>query len=849
MNSEYEQHVVERTRLGIPPLPLTAAQTEEVCQELEAPGPEGATAALDLLAHRVPPGVDPAAKIKADFLVAVALQHRRSPLLEPERAVELLGTMRGGYNVPPLVSLLDDIRLAPIATRQLKHSILVSENFDTVVKLMKRGNRFARQVLESWAEAEWFHARPGLPESLTFKVYMVKGEVNTDDLSPAGHASTRPDIPLHALSMGESRFPEGIDKIRQYRSAGHEVAFVAHTLGTGSSRKSATNSLIWHIGHDIPHVPNKRQGGVVLAEAIAPIFFNTFEDSGGLPIRCDVDKLRTGRVVTLRPADGELLDQKGKVLARFELSPKTLADEYRAGGRLALIIGRKLTDQARDVLGQEASTVFVRPPAVARRADQGYTLAQKLIGRACGRDGVLPGETCEPAMTTVGSQDTTGPMTRDELVELACLSFQAGLTMQSFCHTAAYPKEKDEEMHRTLPGFFVERGGVALEPGDGIIHSWLNRLILPDTVGTGGDSHTRFPLGISFPAGSGLVAFAAAFGCMPLDVPESVLVRMTGAFREGVTLRDLVNAIPLAGIEQGLVDRPGEGPKNVFNSRILEMEGLADLTVEQAFELTCASAERSAAAATIALGLDSVAQYMKSNVALLQQLIDDGYGAAAALHRRISEAEEWLESPGFLARDEKAEFAATLDIDLADITEPVLACPNLPDRVWPLSHVEGTAVDEVFIGSCMTNIGHFRAAARILADAGGKLGVKRLWIAPPTRMDRDQLAREGVLEMFEKAGARVEIPGCSLCMGNQARVEDKATVFSTSTRNFDNRMGQGAQVYLGSAELAAVVARLGKLPGPAAYQEMFRTHITPHRDAIYRYLNFHESPATNPNSG
>jgi aconitate hydratase 2/2-methylisocitrate dehydratase len=840
MNQSYESHVRERAAQGIPPLPLTAEQTGEVCRSLVNPEIGQDATLADLLAERVPPGVDPAAKIKAEFLAAIARGDQESHFLLPEKAVELLGAMLGGYNIPRLIELLDDVRLAPLAAKALKHTVFIFDNFKTVDELRQRGNKFAKELMESWAAAEWFTSLPELPKKIKVKIFKVDGETNTDDLSPAGHAPSRPDIPLHALSMGETRFPGGVAEIAKFRTEGFDVAFVGDTVGTGSSRKSATNSMIWHIGQDIPFIPNKRRGGVVIGEQIAPIFFNTFEDSGGLPIRCKVDKLKTGQAVTIDTKAGKILGESGEVLATFKLTPVTMADEYRAGGRVPLIIGRKLTAAARGAMGKSPSDVFAMVPPLPKQKGQGYTLAQKIVGRACGVDGVLPGETCEPKMTTVGSQDTTGPMTRDEMTELACLKFQADFTMQSFCHTAAYPKDKDKKMHTTLPGFFTERGGVALKPGDGIIHSWLNRFILPDTVGTGGDSHTRFPTGISFPAGSGLVAFAAALGIMPLDMPESTLVKVTGKFNDGITLRDLVNAIALIGIEKGLVDRPGAGAKNIFNGTILEIEGMPELTVEQAFELTCASAERSAAAGTVALGLESVVQYIKSNIALMKKLTREAYRDVETLEKRIAEAQAWVDNPKLLTRDDHAEFLATLEIDLASITEPVVACPNNPDNVQRLSAIAGDEIDEVFIGSCMTNIGHFRAAAKILA--GCELKVKRLWLTPPTRMDRQQLEKEGVIAEFEKIGARVEIPGCSLCMGNQARVENDARVFGTSTRNFNNRLGDGAQVYLGSAELAAVVAKYGLVPTVAEYLAEYDKCVKPAREEIYRYLNFHEMP-------
>lgn len=837
MNEAYRKHVTERDEQGLPPLPLTEELVKEVLEGLDCGA--GGEDTLALLSDRVAPGVDPAARIKANWLAAVARGEGASPLVDRREAVRLLGTMLGGYNVPFLVELLDDVELAPVAATALKQTLLVLENFDTVAGKATRGNRFAMQVLESWAEGEWFTARPALPETISVAVFKVDGEINTDDLSPAQDAPTRPDIPLHALSMGKNRFPGGLETIAQLRRDGHQVAFVGQTVGTGSSRKSATNSLIWHIGEDIPYVPNKRRGGIVIGEQIAPIFFNTFEDSGGLPLRVDsVEDLQTGDVITIDTAGGEIRSADDTVLARFELSPLTLADEYRAGGRVPLLIGRKLTEQAQRAIDAEPKQIFVESACPEPKEGQGYSLAQKMVGRACGKTGVLPGETCMPRIATVGSQDTTGPMTRDELVELACLSFQAPMTMQSFCHTAAYPTDRDKNTHATLPDFFSQRGGVALRPGDGIVHSWLNRLLVPDTVGTGGDSHTRFPLGVSFPAGSGLVAFAAALGTMPLDMPESVLVKFEGSLPAGITLRDVVNAIPLKAIEMGLQSPYGEGSENVFNSRILEMEGLPDVSVEQAFELSCAAAERSAAAATIALSNETVSTYLRSNVTLMKNMIAEGYQAPDALRSRVKEVEAWLASPALLERDGDAAFASTIVMDLSDIGEPALACPNNPDNVAWLSEHAGTAVDEVFIGSCMTNIAHFRAAAKIFSGPDCEIGVKRLWLTPPTRMDREQLSREGIMQLFDKLGARTEMPGCSLCMGNQARVDDNAVVFSTSTRNFNDRMGQGAQVFLGSAELAAIVAKLGEIPSVDTYFEMVAERITPHQDEIYRYLSF-----------
>ena len=792
-----------------------------------------------MLENRIAPGVDPAAKVKAEFLGAVARGEKSSPLVTPKRAVELLGTMLGGYNVPILIELLDDEELGEAAAGALAGTLFVFDAVDQIRRRAIDGSVNARKVLESWAAAEWFTRRPGVPEEIEAVVFKVEGEINTDDLSPASHATTRPDIPLHAQVMGEKRFPGGLETIARLREQGRPVAFVGDVVGTGSSRKSACNSLIWHIGDDIPHVPNKRAGGIILGGVIAPIFFNTAEDSGALPIQCDVTAMSTGDVIRIRPHEGRILDGEGREICTYEIEPPTVLDEYRAGGRVPLIIGKELTAKARTALGLGPIELFAVPPVVEIEG-AGYSLAQKLVGKACDTDGVFPGTACLPKMTSVGSQDTTGPMTADEIKELACLSFQSDLFMQSFCHTAAYPREIDKKMHATLPVFMQERHGVALKPGDGVIHSWINRMILPDTVGTGGDSHTRFPLGISFPAGSGLVAFAGALGMMPLQMPESVLVRFSGQLRPGITLRDVVNAIPWVAIERGLLTVEKKGKINVFNGRILEMEGLPDLKVEQAFELTDATAERSAAAGTIALSEETVAEYLRSNVALLRSLIRDGYGDAETLQRRIEAMEAWLADPRLMRRDDNAVFAETLEIDLSTIDEPIVACPNDPDDVKKLSEVSGRTIDEVFIGSCMTNIGHFRAAARVLE--GRKLGINRLWIATPTRMDKAQLEAEGVMDILREAGARIEIPGCSLCMGNQARVEDGATVFSTSTRNFDNRMGDGAQVFLGSAELAAVCALLGRIPTPEEYLEIASDRIKGHEDEIYRYLQFDKEP-------
>lgn len=836
MNEQYRKHVAEREALGIPPLPLSAEQVEELTKLLVNPPHRAEQELLDLLSERIAPGVGAPAKAKADFLAKIAKGEISSPVLTQQDAIGLLGTMLGGYNVPYLVSFLDDEKLASSAVKALKHIILIGSYFDDVKAKMASGNPFARDVMESWASAEWFTSQPPMPDEMQFIVYKVSGEVNTDDLSPASQAITRPDIPLHALSMGQKRFPNGVRDISFQRLLGNNVVFVADILGTGSSRKSATNSLMWHIGNDIPHVPNKRRGGVVIAKKIAPIFFSTFEDSGGLPIQADVTHLSTGQTIIIEPHTGQIKNKIGDILAQFELHPATISDEYRAGGRLNLLIGRKLTAAAQEALNKPKTSIFISTPSPEKHA-KGYTLAQKIVGRACGKDGVLPHEKCEPRISTVGSQDTTGPMTADEMMEFACLNFDANMVMQSFCHTAAYPTEKDKAMHFSLWKFFTERGGLALKPGDGIIHSWLNRLILPDEVGTGGDSHTRFPLGISFPAGSGLVAFAATFGFMPLDMPESVLVSFRGELRTGITLRDVVNAIPLIAMKQGLLTL--DGTTNIFAGRIMEFEGISGINPEQAFELTCASAERSAAAATIALDEESIAKYLHSNVALMKSLIADGYESSKAIEKRISAIESWLGNPEILKRDESAEFAEKIEIDLHVINEPIVACPNHPDNVKTLSEIAGVKIDEVFIGSCMTNIGHFRAASHILKSAE-HIGVKRLWIVPPTRMDRKKLEDEGAMKIFEHLGASIEIPGCSLCMGNQARVADGAVVFSTSTRNFDDRMGSGAQVYLGSAELAAVVAVLGRIPTTEEYFHYYEKGIERHRDTIYKMLDFSE---------
>ncbi len=837
MLESYFKQESERKELGIPPLPLNPEQTAEVCQLLEKP-PKGQEELLsDLIESRVSPGVDPAAGVKAEWLTKVARGEISSPLISKKKAVFLLGTMLGGYNVEPLISFLRDKELADDAAKALKQTILVYGAFEKAVELARR-NSYAKEVLESWADGEWFLSRPGLPEKIRLKVFKVEGETNTDDLSPAKHAWSRPDIPFHALSMGETRFPGGIEAIKNLREQGHRVAFVGDVVGTGSSRKSATNSLLWHIGEDIPFVPNKRRGGVVVGGLIAPIFFNTVEDSGGLPIVCDVIKMKTGNTIIIDTKSGKILNEAGQTIASFEFKPETILDEFRAGGRLSLIIGRSLTAKARKALGMPEADFFKTLKSSSPKKGQGYSLAQKIVGKACGKEGILPGAACEPRMTTVGSQDTTGPMTADELKELACMEFQSDFFMQSFCHTAAYPKLADVKMHKSLAQFVMERKGVALRPGDGVIHSWINRFLVPDTMGTAGDSHTRFPIGLSFPAGSGLVAFAGTLGFMPLDMPESVLVRFRGKLNPGITLRDVVNAIPYFAIKEGLMTVAKEGKKNVFNSRLVEMEGLAGLTVDQAFELTNATAERSAAGGTIALSEESVAKYLRSNVALMVKMIEDGYRDRDALRRRIDACQKWLENPFLLRADQSANYAAVLEIDLSDIQEPIVACPNDPDDVRLLSEVAGDRIDEIFIGSCMTNIGHFRAAGNIFEGAG-YLGT-RIWLTPPTKMDRAQLMREGYYAIYASVGARTEIPGCSLCMGNQARVRPGTTIISTSTRNFDNRMGDGARVYLGSAELAAIAALSGRLPEPKDYFSIFKEKILAHQDNIYKYLQFDE---------
>ncbi len=841
MLDAYSKHVAERAAQNLPPLPLNAEQVAQLVELIKQPAGQDAKLLIDLLENRIPAGVDQAAYVKAAFLSDVANGKASSPLLTSQRAVELLGTMLGGYNVQALVAMLDT-PLAPEAVKALSHTILMFDAFHDVAAKHKAGNSNATALLTSWANAEWFTQKPALANEIKLTVFKVDGETNTDDLSPAQDAWSRPDIPLHAKAMLINRMPDGLAQLAKLKAKGFPLAYVGDVVGTGSSRKSAINSVQWHMGDDIPFIPNKRTGGVVIGGKIAPIFFNTAEDSGALPIQCDVSKMQTGDVIVVKPFEGKVLNEQGETLATFELNPVTLPDEVRAGGRIPLIIGRGLTHNARQVLGMPESDAFIKN-IPAKDTGKGYTLAQKMVGRACGVAGVRPGTYCEPKATTVGSQDTTGGMTRDELKELACLGFSSDLVMQSFCHTAAYPKPVDIKLQHELPEFMSSRGGVSLKPGDGVIHSWLNRMILPDTVGTGGDSHTRFPIGISFPAGSGLVAFAAATGAMPLDMPESVLVRFKGQMQPGITLRDLVNAIPYAAIQEGTLTVGKQGKKNIFNGRILEIEGLPDLRVEQAFEFADASAERSANGCTVLLNKEPVIEFLNSNIVLMQQMIDDGYQDARTLKRRIESMKAWLAKPELLQPDVDAEYAHIIEIDLNEIKEPLVACPNDPDDIKPLSAVVGDKVDEVFIGSCMTNIGHYRAAAKVLEGQGAI--PTRLWIAPPTRMDENQLRDEGVYSTFGLAGARTEVPGCSLCMGNQARVADKATVFSTSTRNFDNRMGKDARVYLGSAELAAVCAKLGRIPTHAEYLETIGNKLANSAD-IYKYLNFDQMTAYKP---
>ena len=839
MLEAYRNHVKERAEQGIVPKPISPEQMTDLVELLKNPPQGEEEFLLDLVSNRVPAGVDQAAYVKAGFLSAIAKGEDTSPLIDKKAAVKLLGTMLGGYNIATLVELLDDSELAELAGQQLNHTLLMFDAFHDVADKAKAGNQVAKNVIQSWADAEWFTNKDALAEKITLTVFMVPGETNTDDLSPAQDAWSRPDIPLHALAMLKNPKPglEGnpLEVIEQLKQKGHPVVYVGDVVGTGSSRKSATNSVLWLMGDDIPHIPNKRDGGFCLGGKIAPIFFNTMEDAGALPVEVDVSKLEMGDVIDIYPYEGKI-EKAGEVVAEFELKTDVLLDEVQAGGRIPLIIGRGLTSRARDFLGLPASDLFRLPDAVVS-SDKGFTLAQKMVGKACGLEGVRAHQYCEPKMTTVGSQDTTGPMTRDELKDLACLGFSADLTMQSFCHTAAYPKPIDIDTQHTLPDFIMNRGGVSLRPGDGIIHSWLNRMLLPDTVGTGGDSHTRFPIGISFPAGSGLVAFAAATGVMPLDMPESVLVRFKGEMQPGVTLRDLVNAIPYAAIQEGLLTVEKEGKKNIFSGRILEIEGLPDLKVEQAFELSDAAAERSAAGCSIKLDKAPIIEYLNSNITMLKWMIKEGYGDARTIGRRIENMQKWLANPELMSADEDAEYASVIEIDLNDIKEPILACPNDPDDVKKLSDVQGAHIDEVFIGSCMTNIGHYRAAGKLLEKTNSI--PTRLWIAPPTKMDEHQLMQEGYYNIFATAGARTEMPGCSLCMGNQARVAANSTVVSTSTRNFPNRLGDGADVYLASAELAAVAAILGKLPTVEEYMS-YAADLDTMSEEIYRYLNFHE---------
>ena len=837
MLKEYRKHEQERRAQGIPALALNAEQVADLVELIKDPPVGEEDFILDIFSNKVPAGVDQAAYVKAAFLTDVANSKVSTPLITCESATSLLGTMLGGYNVQPLISLLNNEEVGDAAVEALSNTLLIFDSFHDVLELSKTNER-AKKVISSWAEAEWFLNKPAVPEHITAMVLKVDGEINTDDLSPGPEAWSRPDIPLHALTMLQNTdFKDPIGTVNKLEESGNPVAFVGDVVGTGSSRKSATNSLLWHIGDDIPYIPNKRTGGICLGGKIAPIFFNTLEDSGTLVLECDVTKMELGDSINIYPHEGRICSSNsGKELSSFNLKNPTLLDEVRAGGRIPLIIGRSLTDRTREALSEKSSTVFVRPES-QKKSDKGYTLAQKMVGRACGVEGIRPGTYCEPRLSTVGSQDTTGPMTRDELKELACLGFSADLVMQSFCHTVAYPKPSDIETHHTLPDFIQTRGGVALKPGDGIIHSWMNRMLLPDMVGTGGDSHTRFPLGISFPAGSGLVAFGATLGSMPLDMPESVLVKFTGTMQPGITLRDLVNAIPYAALKTGNLTLEKEGKINVFSGRCMEIEGLPDLKVEQAFELSDASAERSSSGCTIKLNKEPIIEYLNSNIVLMRWLISEGYGDERTIERRAQAMEAWLENPELLQADEDAEYAEVIEINLDEIKEPLLACPNDPDDIKPLSEVANTKIDEVFIGSCMTNIGHFRAAGNLLKEA--KDVPTRLWIVPPTKMDEHQLIEENYYEIFEKSGARTEVPGCSLCMGNQARVEDNSTVVSTSTRNFPNRLGKGADVFLASAELAAISSILGYLPSIGEYQK-YMEEINTMGPEVYRYLNFNE---------
>ena len=838
MLQDYKKHCKEREEQGIPPLPLSAQQTSDLVELLKSEHKESELL-LNLLRERIPAGVDQSAYVKAGFLADITTGETTSPYISKKEAVIILGTMLGGYNIQPLVKCLEDEDLGAEAANALSKTLLIFDAFNEILNLSET-NKNAKAVIDAWAEGTWFQEKEDVKEQIKLTVYKVPGEINTDDLSPATDAWSRPDIPLHALAM--FKMPrEGLDKpletIENLKKKGNPLVFVGDVVGTGSSRKSATNSVLWHMGDEIPFIPNKKEGGFCFGGKIAPIFFNTLEDSGAFPVECDVSKLNMGQEIIFEPFNGKILDaESGEILSTFELKTPVLLDEVRANGRIPLIIGRQLTDKTREVLGLEPTDIFRRPDA-EDQSEKGFTLAQKMVGKACGVKGVRPGTYCEPRMTTVGSQDTTGPMTRDELKELACLGFSADLVMQSFCHTAAYPKPVDVDTQHTLPDFIMNRGGVSLKPGDGIIHSWLNRMLIPDGVGTGGDSHTRFPLGISFPAGSGLVAFAAALGVMPLDMPESVLVRFKGEMQPGITLRDLVNAIPYAAIQKGLLTVAKEGKKNIFSGRCLEIEGLPDLKVEQAFELSDASAERSASGCTVRLNKEPIIEYLKSNIVMLRWMIGSGYGDAKTIERRAQLMEEWIKNPILLEPDKNAEYAEIIEIDLSQIKEPLLACPNDPDDIKPLSEVNGDKIDEVFIGSCMTNIGHFRAASHLLKKYNGTKA--KLWVSPPTKMDEKQLTKEGVYQVFGDSGARTEMPGCSLCMGNQARVLAGATVVSTSTRNFPNRLGDGANVYLASAELAAISSIIGKLPTVEEYLK-FMEEINPLADNIYRYLNFNE---------
>jgi len=840
---DYANHVAERATKGIPPLPLNAEQTNCITKLLEQDSSYDSSDLLNLLINRVPPGVDEAAYVKASWLTAIVNSEKYCKSINPEKAIEILGTMIGGYNVNSLVAILKgkNSLLAKKAAEVLKNIILVYDSANEIYEL-SQNNFYAKEVVNSWADAEWFKNKKVLEKEITCLVFKVDGETNTDDLSPAVHATTRPDIPMHALAMLEFKKPDGLKILDNLKKQNLPIAYVGDVVGTGSSRKSAINSLIWHIGKDIPFVPNKKTGGIIIGSKIAPIFFNTAQDSGALPIEAEVSNMKTGDILKIYPYEGiikkiEKDSNTEELISKFNLYPSTLTDEIQAGGRINLMIGRSLTDKIRNKLDYQPSEIFTRPQNPIE-SNAGFTQAQKIVGKACGLDGVRPGMTCEPIMTTVGSQDTTGPMTRDELKELACLGFTADLVMQSFCHTAAYPKPVDLVTHKELPDFISQRGGVALKPGDGIIHSWLNRMLLPDTVGTGGDSHTRFPLGISFPGGSGIVAFAAAIGSMPLNMPESVLVKFNGELLPGITRRDLVNAIPLFAIKKGLLTVEKENKKNIFNGKIMEIEGLPNLKLEQAFELTDATAERSCAGSTILLSQETVQEYLKSNICLLEKMIESNYEDSKSISRRINDMKNWLKKPSLIEPDSNAQYEEIIEIDLAKVTQPIVACPNDPDNVKEITDVANTNIDEVFIGSCMTNIGHYRAAAKVLE---GVQNLKaKLWICPPTKMDEETLKAEGYYKIFEDCGARLELPGCSLCMGNQARVDEGSVVFSTSTRNFDNRLGKNAQVFLGSAELAAVCALLGKIPEIEEYQDITKNKINPYSDELYRYLQFDE---------